>query len=514
MMNFQLILFFAVRAFAFVVIDTKEALYDTDEMYLSFNIDSSSLYQETEGGRLNFSNADLVAVAKRFCSAPGGAIVRIGGSAADKVVFIGDNTSTSYDQKIQIESNYWNSIVEFAASTKCHLVWDLCALSMRTDAGEWDSTNAKELFAHMVQHNQDVYGFQLGNEPGHYYTSHYPDGPYGDQLGKDFITLSNILPEYFPSVPLILGPDTCGPGNCTEESPCASPDYFTSALNNSIGAIDAVTVHHYGMGGAKNEENNCHIEDFLSPKVIFAPQAKLFAWRHMQRSVVPGAELILGETATAGQGGCPDLSNSYAAGFWWVHTLGYVASLGYSRVFRQDLVGYSGIGDPSYYALAGEAGWTGAGDNPTTLVPNPDYYTSLLWKQLMGARVLSITNSRATPTLSLHCHCTVNAPGAITIAYSNVAKDFVDLGLFFARNNSIDYMKSDDDVSVISTSPRTEYILTSGDGDLTSRSMRLNGEVITMESSLEGQEASGSLILPPISYGFIVLSDATAQACL
>lgn len=40
-----------------------------------------------------------------------------------------------------------------------------------------------------------------------------------------------------------------------------------------------------------------------------------------------------------GDGGCPKLSHSFAAGFFWLDQLGRTARLGFDRVFRQDLVG-------------------------------------------------------------------------------------------------------------------------------------------------------------------------------
>ncbi|KAH9329263.1 hypothetical protein KI387_001371, partial [Taxus chinensis] len=40
----------------------------------------------------------------------------------------------------------------------------------------------------------------------------------------------------------------------------------------------------------------------------------------------------------------------------------------------------------------------------TTYVPNPDYYSALLWHRPMGVRVLSIS-SKETQHLHAHAHC-------------------------------------------------------------------------------------------------------------
>ena len=200
-------------------IDTNFPLYTVREPFLSFNIDSASLYQETVGGRLNFTDPDLISFGAQFCSSsPGGAILRIGGSAADDLVFIEEGDDTVYSQQIRVDSVYWDQLMVYTQATGCKLVWDLCALSLRTEPdNQWDSANAEKLFAHMAAAGQNLYGFQFGNEPGHYYTRHYPDGPDGVQLGADLVVLGGLMEKYFPeeaSRPRLFGPDNCGPGKC------------------------------------------------------------------------------------------------------------------------------------------------------------------------------------------------------------------------------------------------------------------------------------------------------------
>ena len=70
-------------------VDFNTPIYTVSEPYLSFNIDSASLFQDAEGGKLNFSDPNLQNLGRDFCSSsPGGAIVRIGGSSADDLVFV------------------------------------------------------------------------------------------------------------------------------------------------------------------------------------------------------------------------------------------------------------------------------------------------------------------------------------------------------------------------------------------------------------------------------------------
>jgi hypothetical protein len=283
---------------------------------------------------------------------------------------------------------------------------------------------------------------------------------------------------------------------------------------------------HIGLISASSDENNCNIEDFTDPSIIFFPEKKLYVWRDTKNAIIgdkhtSGIDLILGETASSGTGGCPDLSNSFAAGFWWVHTLGEVAALRYDQVYRQDFVGWSGIGDVSHYAMAGDPGWSGAyiTDNqgnqivPKQLVANPDFYSAVLWKQLMGQRVLNVSynDKRSNPMssgLSLHSHCYVENNGDIVLAYANPTILDIDIGYHINTTTH-----------PITVYPRTEYFLTTGSsaGDLQSRFVKLNNgpDVLSSNSSLSGKyvHTQNTLCFPSMSYGYVRLHNAALSIC-
>ena len=250
----------------------------------------------------------------------------------------------------------------------------------------------------------------------------------------------------------------------------------------------------------------------------------LQAWRTAQLVAAPNAKIVLGETATTGDAGCPGLSNSFAAGFYWVDQLGRVAENGYWQVYRQDLVGFSGMNEGSSYALAGDPGWV---DGPLT--PNPDFFTSLLWKRLMGNRHLAVSLSvtrtaevgtaddggvRAFVTCARRQQ---QGGGGVALAFLNPSVAAVTLDLQLS-DSGIANGRADAEVEPLQ---REMYVLTTGAGDyetLSSRSMRLNGAaaVLTADSELLPKLADGQqpMVLPPYSYGFVVLPTAAATACL
>ena len=57
--------------------------------------------------------------------------------------------------------------------------------------------------------------------------------------------------------------------------------------------------------------------------------AVLTGWRRTQQRVARSARLILSESATTGDGGCVNMSNTFIAGFYWVAELAIVSQLGY-----------------------------------------------------------------------------------------------------------------------------------------------------------------------------------------
>jgi hypothetical protein len=71
------------------------------------------------------------------------------------------------------------------------------------------------------------------------------------------------------------------------------------------------------------------------------------------------------------------LYRRFISGFYFLHAIGTVAEVGFSQINRQDIAGWSFYNRPSQYGLAGGPGWI---DGP--LMPNPDWFLAILWKQM------------------------------------------------------------------------------------------------------------------------------------
>lgn len=143
----------------------------------------------------------------------------------------------------------------------------------------------------------------------------------------------------------------------------------------------------------------------------------------------------------------------------------------------------------------------------------------LLWKRLMGTRVLSSqAEGDASSNFAAHVWCAnSSAPGyvsgAVTIAFTNGINSYVEVSMQGSKGN-------------FAMAPRMEFILTAPGTNLTSTEVLLNGQPLVLEADgtvgegfLNGTEVgtddpnSQQLLVPPLSYGFVVLSAADVSLC-
>nr|XP_053650141.1 heparanase-like isoform X2 [Cherax quadricarinatus] len=254
--------------------------------------------------------------------------------------------------------------------------------------------------------------------------------------------------------------------------------------------LTAVTWHQYYMDG-----RTAQVEDFLSPSLM-----DQFKWQITQVVSVrdqfsPGTPIWLTETSSAYGGGARGLSDAFVAGFLWLDKLGLAAALhgsgGVELVARETLY-------ESCYALIA-----------TDLVPNPDYWLSVLYKRLVGGRVLSLRLRGTQPTTRLYAHCLRNltgdyTPGSVVVFGMNLSKEPAQVTLS----------------GHLATSPLLQYLLQPPDGNLQSRQVMLNGRVLDVTSDgqlpdlMPSSQPPGTLQIPATSLGFWVLPHAQAPACV
>ncbi|KAG8454328.1 hypothetical protein GDO86_000825 [Hymenochirus boettgeri] len=169
-------------------------------------------------------------------------------------------------ERLILKETFWNKyrnttitkstvdlLYRFANCSGLHLIFGLNALLRK--GNEWSSSNAKLLIDYCYFKKYNL-SWELGNEPNSFRKK---SGIYvnGYQLGKDFVSLHDLLSKY-PSYKNsgLFGPDTGQPKT-------KSQNLLRSFLQTGGQTINSVTWHHYYING-----RTATIEDFISSNVL------------------------------------------------------------------------------------------------------------------------------------------------------------------------------------------------------------------------------------------------------
>ena len=475
-----------------------------------------------------------------------------------------DATSSSDGQGHTIISNdILDSIFAFAGQTHSTVLWNFNGLSFRKGSvsGPWDPTgNATAMLSYLNSKYSGAikWAWSLGNEP-----DLWPGGVANmTQLALDALALQTLLKSYN------IGTEVYGPA-------LAGPDvaHVTEFLTASRGGLTGLTVHNYPLA------RNCTVDAYLNSKQAVTKMGEsLAAVAVVAKKLAPRTQLVLEENAGSYGGGCENITDRFVGGFYWLAALGETAASGFGRIHRQDIAGWSFTGGQSHYQvrsrsslcdvvlsqvvayysalvinlsllshvqprphnrapvqLVGPAGWT---NGSLALRPHPDWYTSVLFKQLVGngqimGSVTGDTGEVAATTIHAWCQ---GAPWWYSFS----------LVLTFVNPTGADVNVTVAGGGAATSGQRTEYFLTSDaqtyhawekrmaagilvtapvapPESLTADEIYMNGVLQTVDASgvqphqpMPGRvvkDGSTPLILPPYSYGFVAYSGDTPKGC-
>uniref|UniRef100_A0A8C9NQ58 Heparanase n=1 Tax=Serinus canaria TaxID=9135 RepID=A0A8C9NQ58_SERCA len=447
--------------------------------FLSFTLDAS-LARDPRYVVL-LSNSKLRTLATAL--SPG--FLRFGGTETDFLIFDPNKDSTS-EEKIFWEfqaqqENTLDILYNFANCSGFHLIFGLNAL-LRKGGFQWDSSNAQALLDYCASQKYNI-SWELGNEPNSFRKK---SGIHidGFQLGRDFIHLRQLLNNYaLYQHAKLYGPDVGQPRKHTRR-------LLRSFLKSGGKVIDSVTWHHYYVNGQSATRG-----DFLSPEVLDTFATAVYEVQEIVGQTVPDKKVWLGETSSAYGGGAPRLSNTYVAGFMWLDKLGLSARQGIDVVMRQVFFGAG-----TYHLV------------DANFEPLPDYWLSLLYKKLVGTKVLQVSLAGANKRkLRVYLHCT----SSLNPKYREGDVTLFALNLY----NATQHLELPD---YLSSKHVDQYLLLPyGKENILSRFIELNGRVLrmlndeTLPELMEKPLGPGSLLgLPAFSYGFYVIKNAKAIACI
>ncbi|KAK1268478.1 Heparanase-like protein 1 [Acorus gramineus] len=514
---------------ATIIIRGVATVAETDENFVCATIDwwppQKCNYNQCPWGEASVLNLDLhhPFLAKAI-QAFNPLRIRIGGSLQDQVVYGVDNLSPCLPfvqmagglfgfSKGCLRMDRWDELNLLFQSTGAIVTFGLNALRGRHQTGKgiwggaWNSTNARRFIEYTISKGYPVDAWEFGNElSGHGVGASV--GP--EQYGKDLIDLKSILDDLYKesrSRPLLLAP-----GGFYDQQ------WYAKLLQVSgSNVVSALTHHVYNLGPGSDPH--------LTSKILDPHYLSRFAdtFRGLQLTIQnhgPWASAWVGESGGAYNSGGHHVSDTFVNSFWYLDQLGMASKYNTKAYCRQSLIGGN-------YGLL----------DRTTFIPNPDYYSALLWHRLMGKGVLPVDLS-GSPYLRAYAHCSKQKPGIslLLINLSNSTTFSVtvqnDLNINVLTRGTLlrdgSFMhglkrtimwvgrKSSDGME-----PREEYHLTPKDGDLHSQTMLLNG--IPLELTEAGDipplnpvlvSVSSPVSVASLSIAFVVFPSFEARACL
>ncbi|KAJ6759735.1 HEPARANASE-LIKE PROTEIN 1 [Salix purpurea] len=450
--------------------------------------------------------------------------IRIGGSLQDQVLYGVESLKAPCQpfrkmkgglfgfSKGCLHMNRWDELNHLFSRTGAIVTFGLNALYGRHQirkgvwGGAWDSSNARDFMNYTVSKGYKIDSWEYGNELS---GSGVSASVSAELYGKDSIHLKDIVNNlYKNSDPK---PALVAPGGFFDKQ------WYAKLLEVSgSGIVNYVTHHIYNLGAGMDPNL---VNKILDPHYLSKVSETFSNLSQTIQQNGPWASAWVGESGGAYNSGGRHVSDTFVNSFWYLDQLGMASRYNTKVYCRQTLVGGN-------YGLL----------NTTTLVPNPDYYSALLWHRLMGKGVLAV-GSNALPFLRSYAHCSKGRAG-ITLLLINLSNqtDFI-----ISVQNSMD-MRLTVEENISGENPfvrglkrsvswvgsrasdeplyREEYHLTAKDGNLRSQTMLLNGLPLELAEDENipkldpvRLDVSSPLYINPLSMSFIVFPNFDAPVC-
>ncbi|NXL41166.1 HPSE2 protein, partial [Podilymbus podiceps] len=404
------------------------------------------------------------------------------------LVLLKEQFSNTYSN-LTLTARSLDKLYNFADCSGLHLIFALNALR-RNPNNSWNSSNALSLLKYSASKKYNI-SWELGNEPNNYRTL-IGRSVNGSQLGKDYVQLRSLLQLIRTySRANLYGPNIGRP----RKNVITLLEGFMKMAGSTV---DAVTWQHYYIDGRVAK-----VTDFLKTRLLDTLSDQIRKIQKVVNTYTPGKKIWLEGVGVTSAGGMNNLSDSYAAGFLWLNTLGLLASQGIDVVVRHSFLdhGHNHLVDQNFNPL-------------------PDYWLSLLYKRLIGPKVLAIhvagLQRKPRPgrvirdKLRIYAHCTSYhnhnyVRGSITLYIINLHRSRKKIKLAGTLRDKIVH----------------QYLLQPyGKDGLHSKSVQLNGQPLAMvddgtlpELKPRPLRAGRTLVIPPLTMSFYVVKNVNALAC-
>lgn len=409
--------------------------------------------------------------------------LRYGGTTANNVYFQDDDrpqlAAPPPGYKVVLTRQRWRDALEFAEAVNAKVVTSFTISSGVRDADHnWTPAMAAPWMAYTHSIGREIYAAELYNEPN---APEYPELPKGysaEQFGRDYATFAAFMAKAAPDVKL------AGPGNATLGIPGVealmkpSPEDYAKAEPKP--SFDIFSYHFYPVLSQRcapaDSPQSISVDQALDPEFLARPDRQFQTIRNLREQYAPGAPIWLTETGGAACGGL-QWQQTFLDIARYLDTQARLAKQGLDAIFTHALIsGNNGVIDEK------------------TFMPNADYWAALMWRRLMGTRILDA--GPIEPGLHIYAHCQRGVPGGVTVLAINLR----------------------DQVGRVSVDgPADIYALTAP--DLQSRAVLLNGVPLelgaddTVPPTSPVRRQSGEVTLAPTSTTFIALPKAGNPVC-
>ncbi|GLJ49140.1 hypothetical protein SUGI_1036680 [Cryptomeria japonica] len=385
---------------ASVFINGDAAIAETDADFICATLDwwppEKCDYGTCSWGNASLLNLDLESsLLENAVKAFDPLKIRLGGTLQDKVIYdVGDlkQLCHPFAENVSLMFGFtdgclpmsrWDALNLFFKKTGVVVAFGLNALNGRKEVstgvlgGPWDSTNAYDFIQYTVDHGYQINSWELGNELSGNGVGTRINAM---QYATDVINLNKMLQNIYKDFQ--VKPQLIAPGGFFDAN------WFKEFLQQSgPNIVDVVTHHIYNLGPGVDQHL---LEKILDPSYLSQEESTFQSLKTILENYGPWSSSWVGEAGGAYNSGRNLVTNSFVFSFWYLDQLGMASIYNTKSYCRQSLIGGN-------YGLL----------NTTTYVPNPDYYSALLWHRLMGERVLSL-NSNGTQYMRAYAHCAKN----------------------------------------------------------------------------------------------------------
>lgn len=408
--------------------------------------------------------------------------IRFSGTTANSVYFHNSDgpppAKVPDGYTVMLTRERWKDALRFARTVNAKVLTSFTNSDGVRDTNHvWTPKMASEWLAYTKSIGGEFYAAELFNEPNAPEPPHKPKGFTAEEFARDYAVFSAEMARLAPRTKL------AGPGTATLGIPgvpaisgVSSDDY---AKASPAPRFSIFSYHFYPALAQRcapeTSPMGMSADKALSEEWLARPDAELARQITLRDRFAPGAPIWLTETGGAACGGLR-WQPTFLDMFRFLDTEARLAKQGLDAMFTHALIsGSNGVIDEK------------------TMVPNASYWGAVLWRKLMGRRVLDSGANQAG--LHVYAHCLQGRRGGVALLALNM-KD------------------RSDTVSV--TGKAAVYTLTAP--ELQGRAVLLDGTPLSIGSddrlpAMTPRAASGQIGLAPYSVNFIALPQTNSPAC-